>query len=166
MPNLIGMTSEDAVITLVEAGLVAGNIVETSNEDTNLTGLICAQSIAVGTPVSEGTTINMELSTGPANITYSYTADITAPTEGENYTSGLSVHVTLVTSDGTPLLNTTTTDFPIQMNSKGITSPTGTITFVYTATSPSSTNPETGEVTGGETREITVTRAVTFVQEN
>ncbi len=166
VPNLIGMTSEDAVITLVEAGLVAGNIVETSNEDTNLTGLICAQSIAVGTSVSEGTTINMELSTGPASITYSYTADITAPTEGENYTSGLSVHVTLVTSDGTPLLNTTTTDFPIQMNSKGITSPTGTITFVYTATSPSSTNPETGEVTGGETREITVTRAVTFVQEN
>ncbi len=166
VPNLIGLSSEDAVITLVEAGLTAGNIVETSNEDTNLMGLICAQSIAVGTSVSEGTTINMELSTGPASITYSYTADITAPTEGENYTSGLSVHVTLVTSDGTPLLNTTTSDFPIQMNSKGITSPTGTITFVYTATSPSSTNPETGEVTGGETKEITVTRAVTFVQEN
>ena len=166
VPNLIGMTSEDAIITLVEAGLQGGSIVETSNEDSNLTGLICAQSIAVGTPVSEGTVINMELSTGPASVTYSYTADITAPTEGENYTSGLSVHVTLVTSDGTPLLNTTTSDFPIQMNSRGITSPTGTITFVYTATSPSSTNPETGEVTGGETKEVTVTRAVTFVQEN
>ncbi len=166
VPNVIGMTSEDAVITLVEAGLQAGNVVETSNEDTNLTGLICAQSIAVGTPVSEGTVINMELSTGPAKVTYSYTSDIGAPTEGENYTAGLSVHVTLVTSDGTTLLNTTTSDFPIQMNSKGITSPTGTITFVYTATSPTTTNPETGETTGGETKEVTVTRAVTFTQEN
>ncbi len=166
VPNVIGMTSEDAVITLVEAGLQAGNIVETSNEDTNLMGLICAQSIAVGTSVSEGTVINMELSTGPATVTYSYTSDIGAPTEGENYTAGVSVHVTLVTSDGTTLLNTTTADFPIQMNSKGITSPTGTITFVYTAIAPATTNPETGEITGGETKEVTVTRAVTFTQEN
>ncbi len=166
VPNVIGLSSEDAVITLVEAGLSAGNIVETSNEDSNLTGLICAQSIAFGTSVSEGTIINMELSTGPARVTYSYTADIAAPTEGENYTAGVSVHVTLVTSDGTTLLNTTTTDFPIQMNSKGITSPTGTLTFVYTAVAPSTTNPETGEVTGGESKEITVTRAVTFNQEN
>ncbi len=166
VPNVIGMTSEDAVITLVEAGLQAGNIVETSNEDTNLTGLICAQSIAAHTSVSEGTVINMELSTGPATVTYSYTSDIGAPTEGENYTSGVSVHVTLITSDGTTLLNTTTADFPIQMNSKGITSPTGTITFVYTATAPSTTNPETGEVVVGQTKEVTVTRAVTFTQEN
>ncbi|MBQ6588235.1 MAG: Stk1 family PASTA domain-containing Ser/Thr kinase [Butyrivibrio sp.] len=166
VPNVIGKTSEEAVIMLVEAGLTAGSVVETSNEDPNLTGLICAQSIAYGTSVSEGTTINMELSTGPATVTYSYVSDISAPTEGENYTGGLSVHVTLVTSDGTTLLNTTTSDFPIQMNSKGITSPTGTLTFVYTATSPTTTNPETGETTGGETKEITVTRAVTFTQEN
>nr|WP_297704618.1 Stk1 family PASTA domain-containing Ser/Thr kinase [uncultured Butyrivibrio sp.] len=166
VPNVIGLSSEDAVITLVEAGLNAGTVVETSNEDPNLTGLICAQSIAYGTSVSEGTTINMELSTGPARVTYSYTSDISAPTEGENYTAGLSVHVTLVTSDGTTLLNTTTSDFPIQMNSKGITSPTGTLTFVYTATSPTTTNPETGETIAGVTKEITVTRAVTFTQEN
>ena len=166
VPNVIGKTSEEAVIMLVEAGLQAGTVVETSNEDSNLTGLICAQSIAFGTSVSEGTVINLELSTGPATVTYSYVADIAAPTEGENYTYGLSVHVTLVTSDGTTLLNTTTSDFPIQMNSKGITSPTGTITFVYTATTPTTTNAETGEVTVGETLEYTVTRAVTFTQEN
>ncbi|WP_024866893.1 Stk1 family PASTA domain-containing Ser/Thr kinase [Butyrivibrio sp. FCS014] len=166
VPNLIGLSSEDAVITLVEAGLTAGSIVETSHEDTNLTGLICAQSIAFGTPVSEGTIINMELSTGPASVTYSYNASIDAPSEGENYTAGLSVKVTLVTSDGTTLLSTTTTDFPLQGTYKGITAPTGTITFVYTATTPTTTNPETGETTGGESREYTVTRAVTFTQEN
>ncbi len=166
VPNIIGMTSEDAVITLVEAGLEAGSIVETNNEDSNLTGLICAQSIAFGTSVSEGTIINMELSIGPASVTYSYDADITAPTEGENYTYGIPVKVTLVTSDGTTLLSTTTSDFPVQSKYKGITSPTGTITFVYTATTPTTTNAETGETTGGETVEYTVTRAVTFNQEN
>ncbi len=166
VPNIIGMSSEDAVITLVEAGLQAGSIVETSNEDSNLTGLICAQSIAVGTSVSEGTTINMELSTGPASVTYSYNADISAPTEGENYNYGTSVKVTLVTSDGTTLLSTTTTDFPVQGTYKGITAPTGTITFVYSGTTPTTTNAETGETTGGETVEYTVTRAVTFTQEN
>ena len=166
VPNIIGQTSEDAVIILVEAGLQAGSIVETTNEDPNLTGLICAQSIAPNTSVSKDTKINMELSTGPAKVTYSYNADISAPTEGENYTYGLSVNVTLVTSDGTTLLSTTTTDFPLQGTYKGITAPTGTITFVYTATTPSTTNEETGEVTGGETREYTVTRAVTFTQEN
>ena len=166
VPNVIGKTSEEAVIILVESGLTAGSIVETSNEDSNLTGLICAQSIAVGTSVSEGTIINMELSTGPANVTYSYVADITAPTEGENYTPGLSVRVSLVTSDGVTLLSTTTTDFPVQATYKGITSPTGTLTFVYTATAPQVTNPDTGEITGGGTQEYTVTRAVTFTQEN
>lgn len=166
VPKLIGLSSEDAVITLVEAGLTAGSIVETSHEDTNLTGLICAQSIAFGTSVSEGTIINMELSTGPASVTYSYNASIDAPSEGENYTPGLSVKVTLVTSDGNTLLSTTTTDFPLQGTYKGITAPTGTITFVYTATTPTTTNPETGETTGGESREYTVTRAVTFTQEN
>ncbi len=166
VPNIIGMTSEDAVITLVESGLVAGTIVETNNEDSNLTGLICAQSIAVGTSVSEGTVINMELSIGPASVTYSYSADITAPTEGENFTFGIPVKVTLVTSDGTTLLSTTTSDFPVQATYKGITSPTGTLTFVYTATTPTTTNPETGESSGGQAVEYTVTRAVTFNQEN
>ncbi len=166
VPNIIGLTSEDAVITLVEAGLEAGKIVETTNEDANLTGLICAQSIAFGTSVSQGTAINMELSTGPAQVTYSYNAEIAAPTEGENYTFGIPVKVTLVTSDGTTLLSTTSTDFPLQGTYRGITAPTGTITFVYTATTPSSTNPDTGEVTGGESVEYTVTRAVTFTQEN
>ncbi len=166
VPNIIGMSSEDAVITLVEAGLTAGSIVETSNEDSNLTGLICAQSIAFGTPVSQGTIINMELSTGPATVTYSYNADIAAPTEGENYNPGTPVKVTLVTSDGTTLLSTTTSDFPVQGTYKGITAPTGTITFVYSATTPTTTNPETGETQGGDTVEYTVTRAVTFTQEN
>ena len=166
VPNIIGLTSEEAVITLVEAGLQAGKVVETTNEDSNLTGLICAQSIAAQTSVSEGTVINMELSTGPASVTYSYNADISAPTEGENYTYGIQVRVTLVTSDGTTLLSTTTSDFPVQGTYKGITAPTGTITFVYTGTTPTTTDPETGETTGGQAVEYTVTRAVTFTQEN
>ncbi len=108
----------------------------------------------------------MELSTGPARVTYSYNADISAPTEGENYNPGVQVRVSLVTSDGTTLLSTTTTDFPVQGTYKGITAPTGTITFVYSSTTPTTIDAETGEASGGETVEHTVTRAVTFTQEN
>jgi len=166
VPKVVGLDSEEACLVLIEAGLTPGEVIDTTNEDASLTGLICAQSIAFGTSVSAGTIINMELSIGPASVTYSYNADISAPTEGENYTYGIPVKVTLVTSDGTTLLSTTTSDFPVQGTYKGITSPTGTITFVYTATTPTTTNAETGETTGGESVEYTVTRAVTFTQES
>ncbi|MCR5100819.1 MAG: Stk1 family PASTA domain-containing Ser/Thr kinase [Butyrivibrio sp.] len=165
MPNLIGMSEEDAYVTLIEAGLTPGKVIETTNEDTNLTGLICAQSEPVGAQLEAGTTINMELSTGPANVSYSYSADISAPTEGENYTSGLSVNVSLVTADGTQLLSTTTTSFPISVSYTGITSSTGVLTFTYTANGPATTN-EAGETVAGTAQQYTVTRAVTFTQEN
>ena len=164
VPNLVGMSEEDAYVTLIEAGLTPGKVIETTNEDTNLTGLICAQSEPVGAQVEAGTTINMELSTGPANVSYSYSGDIAAPTEGENYTDGLSVNVSLVTADGTQLLNTTTTSFPISVTYTGIKSSTGVLTFTYTATGPTTTN-ENGETVEGTTQQYTVTRAVTFTQE-
>ena len=40
--------------------------------------------------------------------------------------------VTIVTADGTKLLDTQTTSFPVAVNYSGIKSPTGTITFEYT----------------------------------
>ena len=166
VPNVVGMDSEEAYLTLIEAGLTPGEIIETTNDDASLTGLICAQSIAEGVVVEKGTVINMELSTGTTSVTYTYSGDITAPTEGENYTDGLSVHVTLVTADGTTLLDTTTASFPITgIERTGLTSSTGVLTFTYTATLPSTVD-ESGNTVGGGTQEYTVTRAVTFTQAN
>ena len=167
VPNIIGKDSEEAVIMLVEAGLKEGTIVEVKNDDPNLVGKVCAQSVPVGTMVDRETAINMEISIGPNNVKYSFNGDIAAPTEGEGYTPGIPVQVDFVTSDGTSILSVNTSSFPIPpINRKDITSPTGIITFRYTVTTPVATNPETGEQTGGQTKEVTVTRNVNFTQEN
>lgn len=166
VPKVIGLDSEEACLVLIEAGLTPGEVIDTTNADASLTGLICAQSIAEGVVVEKGTVVNMEVSTGTSTVSYSYSGDITAPTEGENYTDGLSVHVTLVTADGTTLLDTTTASFPITgIERTGLTSSTGVLTFTYTATLPSTVD-ESGNTVGGGTQEYTVTRAVTFTQSN
>ncbi|MCR5342648.1 MAG: Stk1 family PASTA domain-containing Ser/Thr kinase [Butyrivibrio sp.] len=165
VPNLVGISIEEAIAALSEAGLVQGQVVDV-NSDTYGVDVVTAQSQPVGTMVEPGTAINLEKSIGPASITYSFSGDIAAPTEGQNYTDGVSVHVSFVTADGTSLLDTTTASFPITgVVRTGLTSATGVITFTYTATSPATTD-EYGNIIGGTSEEYTVTRAVTFNQGN
>ena len=54
MPNLIGMTSEDAQAALVADALVVGNIFLT-------TGIVTSQSILGGNWVNDGTSIDFTL---------------------------------------------------------------------------------------------------------
>ncbi|MBQ7679986.1 MAG: Stk1 family PASTA domain-containing Ser/Thr kinase [Butyrivibrio sp.] len=165
VPNVIGFTTEDAMVTLTEAGLTLGTIIDVNN-DSFAADLITAQSKEVGAQVEPGTVVNLERSLGPISISYMYSGDITAPTEGENYSDGIAVHVTLVTADGTSLLDTTTASFPITgVVRNGLTSATGILTYDYTATSPSTTDAD-GNVIEGETRDYSVRRAITFSQEN
>ncbi|RKM56464.1 Stk1 family PASTA domain-containing Ser/Thr kinase [Butyrivibrio sp. X503] len=167
VPNVIGMDSEEAVITLVEAGLQEGRTVDVNNDDTNLTGKICNQSPTVGTMVEKGTMVNMEHSIGPANVKYSFKGSIDAPPPGKGYTPGTPVRVEFITSDGKSLLNTETTEFPIaNLEYNDLTSPTGRILYKYTVTTPVSTNPDTGEQTGGQTTEVVDEKAVEFNQRN
>ncbi|MBE5844803.1 MAG: Stk1 family PASTA domain-containing Ser/Thr kinase [Butyrivibrio sp.] len=166
MPNLVGMSIEEAAAKLAELGLVQGTVVDV-NSDAYAVDVITAQSQPVGTILEKGTKINMEKSIGPVAATsYSFSGNIDAPTEGENYTPGLTVHVSFVTADGTSLLDTETASFPITgVTRTGLTSSTGVITFKYTASSPATTDDQ-GNVIAGSTQEYTVTRAVTFTQEN
>ncbi len=167
VPNLVGLSIDEAVATLSEVGLVQGRVVDV-NSDTYGVDVVTAQSQPVGTKVEPGTAIDVEKSIGPItnSISYSFSGDIAAPTEGQNYTDGVSVHVSFVTADGTSLLDTTTASFPITgVVRTGLTSATGVITFTYTATSPATTD-EYGNIVGGTSEEYTVTRAVTFNQEN
>lgn len=167
VPNLVGLSIDEAVATLSEVGLVQGRVVDV-NSDTYGVDVVTAQSQPVGTKVEPGTAIDVEKSIGPTtnSISYSFSGDIAAPTEGQNYTDGVSVHVSFVTADGTSLLDTTTASFPITgVVRTGLTSATGVITFTYTATSPATTD-EYGNIVGGTSEEYTVTRAVTFNQEN
>ena len=171
VPNVIGLDEEDATVSLIEAGLTPGVVEEVNNEDTALTGLICYQSYSVGSYVEAGTVVDMKLSIGPKAVTYKYNGSIQAPTKEEDpdYKGDVSVHVVITSADGMTILDTTTSSFPISINSAGIKSATGTITFTYTVTTEptTSTNPETGETitVPGTSMEKTVTRPIEFTEE-
>ena len=169
VPDVVGMTEMDATATLAESGLPVGNVTETPHEDPNLAGMVCYQSYSVGSYVDKGTPVDLRISTGPSQTTYKYAEGITAPTEEPSYQSGMQVTVTLTAGDGTQLLNTQTTTFPVGVNYTGIKSATGTIRYTFTVqTEPTTiTDPETGETTteGGGTETKTVERKVNFVEE-
>ncbi len=169
VPNLIGLNEEDATWTLTEYGLTMGVVEEVTNDDEALTGKVCYQSYSVGSYVDKNTAVDVRISTGPAEQTYSYISSIEAPTEQGTYKEGMNVTVIVVAADGTQLLNTTTTTFPLAVNYTGIKTETGTIQFIYQVTTEStvSTDLDTGEtiVTPGTTTDVAFTRDVTFTPE-
>lgn len=169
VPDVVGMTEMDATATLTESGLPVGNVTETPHEDPALAGMVCYQSYSVGSYVDKGTPVDLRISMGPSQLTYKYSEGITAPTEEPSYQNGMQVTVTLTADDGTQLLNTQTTTFPVGVNYTGIKSATGTIRYTFMVqTEPTTvTNPETGETTteGGGTETKTVERKVNFTEE-
>ncbi|MCM1388048.1 MAG: Stk1 family PASTA domain-containing Ser/Thr kinase [Bacillus sp. (in: Bacteria)] len=165
VPNVVGMEEMDAVATLTESGLTVGTISQVNNEDAALIDKICYQSFSVGSYVDKGTVIDLKVSIGPSAVTYKYADNITAPTEDGDYQSGMNVTVTITTADGTQLLNTQTSSFPVGVNYTGIKSATGTIQFRFTVTTPASTNPDTGETIEETSIEKTVNREISFTAE-
>ena len=169
VPYVVGYTEEDATFNLIESGLSVGTVTTTTNEDTSLIDKVCYQSYSEGSYVDKGTAIDLKISTGPEAVTYRYAEGITAPTEDPDYQSSMSVNVTVTTTDGTQLLSTQTSSFPVAVNYTGIKSPTGVITFRFTVVreAASTTDPVTGETSTTEpvSEEKTVTREINFTQE-
>lgn len=169
VPSVIGKSEMDAMAILAENGLSVGQISETNNDDPSLNGLVCYQSVTAGSYVDPGTTVDLYVSIGPKASTYKYSGAITAPGEDEEYIGGMFVQVIVTAADGTSLLNTTTSTFPLDVNYTGITSPTGTITYIFTVNSEevTYTDPETGETVTqpAESHEKTVTREINFEPE-
>ena len=171
VPNVIGLSEMDAMTALVEAGLTVGSVTEVNNDDITLKDLVCFQSYAVGTYLDKDTAIDLRVSIGPVTGTYSYSGSIEAPTQDEDkdYRSGTDVTVVFTTEDGTSLMSTTTSTFPITVNYTGIKSASGTITMTYTVVISGGieTDPETGEeyVVEDRTEEHSITRQISFVQE-
>ena len=190
MPSLYGMTEQEARNTLNAFGLKAGNVRTIIDADSENRGLVISQDVEPGTLIDEGTAVNFDIA---GQQTYSYSADISAPTSGEDpdYKPGTSVHITIVTEDGQKLLDTTTSAFPYRMGCTGITSEYGTLTMDYEVTITETVeeevegNPEDGDDAdlgstdgGGDggrttvireierTEERTVTRELTFTPEN
>lgn len=171
VPDVMGKSEDEAMSILVEAGLQLGSVTEVTNNNTDYLGLVCYQSYSAGTYVDAGTRVDIHVSAGPAQATYRFTDSITPPTSAEdpNYKSGTMVTVTLMADDGTQLMSTQTSSFPIaQQNITGIKTSTGYILFQYQNTIEGSTiTNEDGSVTTteGSTENKEIRRAVSFVQE-
>lgn len=171
VPDVMGKSEDEAMSILVEAGLQLGSVTEVTNNNTDYLGLVCYQSYSAGTYVDAGTRVDIHVSAGSAQATYRFTDSITPPTSAEdpNYKSGTMVTVTLMADDGTQLMSTQTSSFPIaQQNITGIKTSTGYILFQYQNTIEGSTiTNEDGSVTTteGSTENKEIRRAVNFVQE-
>lgn len=164
VPKVIDMTEMDATATLTESGLTVGTVTQVENAETEA-DLVCYQSYSEGSYVDKGTPVDLRISTGPSQKTYRYSEEITAPTEDPSYQNGMEVWVTLTTYDGTQLLSTQTTTFPVSANYTGIKSPSGVIRYSFTVKKEPVTNPETGETTDGGTEVKTIERQVNFTEE-
>ncbi len=130
MPNLLGMTEQEARGTLSALGLRTGNVRTVIDMDENNRGLVIAQDVEPGEYLDEGTAVNFDVA---GQQTYSYSAGISAPTYNEDpdYKSGTAVHIEIVTDSGKTLLDTTTSAFPYLVSYTGIASSSGTLTMTY-----------------------------------
>ena len=168
VPDVYKLTEMDATVNLTESGLAVGTITEAASEEVEA-GFVCYQSYSAGSYVDKGTPVDIRISTGPSSVTYRYSEGITAPTEDPDYRGGMEVDVTVTTADGTQLLSTRVTSFPVAVNYTRIKSASGVITFHFTVQreGATTTNPETGEIITADpvTEEKTVTREITFTQE-
>ena len=162
VPDVRGKTKDQATAALVAAGFSAANITvnEVEVKDPNLTGVVSDQSPAADTEADEEDKIT--LSIGKSTVkTYSYTAEITAPTEGAGYVDGTPVYCVLITGDGTKLFDGQITQFPFPVSYTGLSSGTGTLKMSYKPAG-TSTDANGNPVTG----EAVVTRELTFTPED
>ena len=171
VPNLLSQDEETAMAMLAENGLELGNVTEVNYEDPAYEGLVCNQSYAPGTYLDAGSRVDISISIGPIQTTYKFTDTITAPTASEdpNFKLGTMVTITMSADDGTVLLSTQTSSFPIsEQNITGIKSSSGTILFQYVNQGESSviTNEDgTTTTVEGQTESKEIRRSVTFVAE-
>lgn len=163
VPNLVGMTQSSATTKLSDSGLRVGNV--TQQESDQSAGTVIGQSVDAGTAVDPDTAVDITVSSGKKQVTYSYNTPIPAPTSEEdpNYVSGTQVYVVLIAADGTVLYNNTVTSFPISVGFTGLSSGTGTLKMSYTDTITVTDESGNQNVT---TEDKVITREITFTQDS
>ncbi|MDD7454154.1 MAG: Stk1 family PASTA domain-containing Ser/Thr kinase [Blautia obeum] len=165
VPNLIGLSEQDGTVEAIEAGLTVGSVTHIYSDEVG-EGMICYQSYSHGSYVDQGTSIDIKVSQGAQKVTYKCNVSIAAPTTSEapKYVSGMEVGITLVADDGTVLMDTKVTTFPVATNINGIASSGGTLTMTYQVTTEGTTT-EGDVVVPGTTENQSFTRRVEFVKE-
>lgn len=171
VPSIVGYTQAEAATILEQEGLLPGKVEETTNEDSNLIGKVCYQSYSVGAYVDSGTVIDMKISSGVGNATYSFVGNIAGPGEEDgDYIPGTEVTVIVASSSGQEIYRTITNAFPLPMNVTGITgSEDGLVTFHYVVDIPATTTTDdAGNVITlpGGREERSISRAVKFTKES
>lgn len=169
VPNLIGLSEQDGTVEAIEAGLTVGSVTHIYSDEVG-EGMICYQSYSHGSYVDQGTSIDIKVSQGAQKVTYKCNVSIVAPTTSEapKYVSGMEVGITLVADDGTVLMDTKVTTFPVATNINGIASSGGTLTMTYQVTTEGTTTTDTDGNTinvPGTTENQSFTRRVEFVKE-
>ena len=169
VPNLIGLSEQDGTVEAIEAGLTVGSVTHIYSDEVG-EGMICYQSYSHGSYVDQGTSIDIKVSQGAQKVTYKCNVSIAAPTTSEapKYVSGMEVGITLVADDGTVLMDTKVTTFPVATNINGIASSGGTLTMTYQVTTEGTTTTDTDGNTinvPGTTENQSFTRRVEFVKE-
>ncbi len=171
VPDVRGLSEEEAMSILVENGLQLGNVTEIINEDPNMKGLVCGQSETPEAYVDKDTKINLQVSKGTGEVTYRYSADLYAPTAEEDpeYVPGTPVYVVIIAADGKKLLDTNINSFPYPANFTGIASSTGTLMMSYNNVTQDTvvTDPNTGESVAvpGRTEQKQISRQLNFTPE-
>ena len=128
VPELAGKDRATAEKLIADAKLTLGNVTE-ENNDSVIAGVVLTQSVAEGTEVEEGTSVDLIVSLGPTVHTYTCTTIINAPAD---YLAGSDAIVVLMDSSGAELSRTTVNAFPYNLDQKGIVaSGAGSVTVTY-----------------------------------
>ena len=126
VPDIVGKDKETAMNMITEAGLLYSTISEESNDAVEA-GKVISQTVAAGTTVPTGTTVDFTVSKGPSGYTCSYA--ISAPAD---YLPGTEAVVVLLDPSGNQLESVTTSTFPYSLVKSGITgASSGVITVTY-----------------------------------
>ena len=171
VPNIVGYTQVEAATILEQEGLIPGQVEETTNEDPSLINKVCYQSYSVGAYVDSGTVIDIKISTGVGDATYSFVGNVSGPGEEDgDYMPQTEVTVILASSSGEEIYRTVTNSFPLPLNVSGIRgTEDGLLTFHYVVDVPSTTTTdEQGNIVTlpGGREERSISRAVKFTKES
>lgn len=128
MPDLSGMTEENARKTVTDMGLEVTSVSEAYDDNIGV-GLVCGQGIAPDEKVKKGMQVSLVLSQGaqPRNV------DINLVVQAPPMYKGGDAVVVLRSQDGTELFNVTTASFPQAiLLSQYFGPPKGTVSVAYT----------------------------------
>ena len=168
VPNILGLTEQEAAAALIHVGLVPGETTVTDTSGRYEPGIVIGQSIEKNEYVDEGTQVDMELSGAP---TYSYSARIEAPrySEDPDFKDGTAVTLIIQADDGKELLHVTTSEFPYQVSFAGLPYSGATLYLSYTNIIVEDTQTGITGEDGSETTErgvpMELTRELVFTQD-